>query len=243
MTSGGATGGDSQAWRAFRAVRWSLALLIVLGALGVYAYWVVTDTRPVCDVTTVTPGFTAGAASQLTRSCRLPDVADFVYVLAVVGVLLLPDARSIKIGSLAFERLTSRVEEQTREISRLSATMSQTVNIGADLIDQLRAAVRQQHETLGDLRASLPGDAVTADRLKTVEDAFQRLADASLPELLLAAMAGYELVRDARTAAAEAVARSATVSPAEEAAAVEAEEVLRQVAPTGEGEAVDGGHG
>ena len=40
---------------------------------------------------------TAGGKTTTTSTCGLPDVTDFIYVLAAVALLLLPDA--INIGS------------------------------------------------------------------------------------------------------------------------------------------------
>jgi hypothetical protein len=62
---------------------------------------------------------TAGGKATTTLTCGLPDVTDFIYVLAAAALLLLPDAHRLKIGGFEFERLASKVDEQTREISQL----------------------------------------------------------------------------------------------------------------------------
>jgi hypothetical protein len=154
-------------------------------------------------------------------------------VLAVVGVLLVPDAKSLKVGGLAFERLTKKVDQQTQEISQLRATMSTTVNVGADFIDHLRTAIRQQKDTLGDLRARLPTNPSTISKLKIMDDVAQQLDEAQFPELLSAALAGQDLIREARATAEEAVVKSVTVSDADVASAQEAEEVLSRIPPPG----------
>lgn len=94
-------------------MRWVIALFLVVGTLTVYAFWLFTGARPACQVTTA-------ASGSVTKICGLPDVSDYIYVLAVVAVLLLPEAKSIKLGGLEFERLTTAVSEQAGEISRLS---------------------------------------------------------------------------------------------------------------------------
>jgi hypothetical protein len=203
-------------------------------ALIAFAYWLKTGTRLACRVTTVTPGSSLNshaAGAQITRTCGLPDVSNFVYVLAVVSVLLLPDARSIKIGALSFERLTAKVEQQTREISRLTANVNQTVNLGASIADELRAAIRQQRQTLDDLHAHLAADAEAVGKLGVIDDIYRRLDQATLPELLGAATAAAELIRGAREDAEQAVVRSVAVSETDATTALDAEEVLRQVAP------------
>src|SRR6266581_4763233 len=107
---------ESRWWTAFRWARWTLAFLVVAGALGITSYWIASDSRPVCDVSTIS----GSPLNETTRTCRLPDVTDYIYVLAVVGVLVLPEAKRIKIGGLEFERLTNEVRRQADEIARLS---------------------------------------------------------------------------------------------------------------------------
>lgn len=85
-----------------RGARWTLATLIVGGWLAIYGYWLATDAQPDCSVTTVTQTGSA-AYKSVTRNCSLPDVTSFVYVLAPVAMLLLPDAKSIRLGVLGVE--------------------------------------------------------------------------------------------------------------------------------------------
>src|ERR1035438_430603 len=109
--------GESDTVKIFRWARWTLAFAISVATLGLMAYWLATGTRPACQVVTVAP--VNAQPTTTTTTCGLPSVSDFVYVLAVVGLLLLPDAKSLSFGGLGFERLTYQVEQQTREIGVL----------------------------------------------------------------------------------------------------------------------------
>ena len=74
-----------QGWvESTRAVRWGLALALVLAALAVFAYWLAAGTHLSCQIVTVT----AGGKATTTSTCGLPDVTDFIYVLAAVALLL-----------------------------------------------------------------------------------------------------------------------------------------------------------
>lgn len=135
---------ESGAWKAFRRARWTLAFLIVAGALSLSSYWIATDERPVCDVTTIS----GSAINETTKSCTLPNVTDYIYVVAVVGVLLLPEAKRIKIGGLEFERLTNEVKRQSDEISRLNqqvttiAHNSQILNLAIHAVGMVSEAAQ-----------------------------------------------------------------------------------------------------
>jgi len=89
---------------ACRLARWILAAAILLGWLGLYGYWLVSGAHPDCQVTTVTR---AGTAAATTRSCGLPGTAGYIYVGAIVLLLLLPDAKAIRIAGASFERYDS----------------------------------------------------------------------------------------------------------------------------------------
>jgi hypothetical protein len=213
---------ESRTWKFFRFVRWFLALLVVLGALAVFAYWLHTGMRLACQVTTVVhaggiPSSSTGTAT--TTTCGLPPVSDFIYVLAVVGVLLIPDAGILKIGGLHFERLSNRIEAQSRELNRLSNTVHQTFNFGvtqAALTEEVRAEVRRQKQSLADLESYLPTDDQTRSLVKNVNDL--PIDKAPLLELLHAGMIAQPLIEQARMALARRVtAPSATQDePAEE---------------------------
>lgn len=94
--------GHSRKTAPFPGVRWALAALIVAGWLGLFGYWLVSGDQPVCHVTTVS---LAGSPTRTTRSCGLPDATSYLYVFGVVAMLLLPDARSIRVGAFQFDRL------------------------------------------------------------------------------------------------------------------------------------------
>jgi len=49
--------------------------------------------------------------------------AHYVYVGAIVVLLLLPDAQSIGFGGIKFERLTNEVRRQADEIARLNVSV------------------------------------------------------------------------------------------------------------------------
>jgi hypothetical protein len=101
-----------------RAIRWALALALVLAALALFSYWLLANKDLACQVVTVTtPG--SPAKTTTTQTCGLPDVADFVYVLAAVALLLLPDTQRLRVGGFEFERLSSKIEEQPHEIRQL----------------------------------------------------------------------------------------------------------------------------
>jgi hypothetical protein len=132
MASGSSGGKAGTGHAPFRWQRWLAALLLTGGALGIYAFWLFTGAHPVCQVTV--------AGSAVTKTCGLPDVTDFCYVLAVVAVLLLPDAKSIKIGGLEFVRLTNAVREQAAELDRLSQQVSQVVHTTSNISVTIAAA-------------------------------------------------------------------------------------------------------
>jgi len=132
MASGSSGGKAGTGPAPFRWPRWLAALLLTGGALGIYAFWLFTGAHPVCQVTTT--------GSTVTKTCGLPDVADFGYVLAVVVVLLLPDAKSIKVGGLEFVRLTNAVREQAAELDHLSQQVSQVVHTTSNISVTFAAA-------------------------------------------------------------------------------------------------------
>jgi hypothetical protein len=194
---------------ASRPARWGLALVLVLGALAVLGYWLAAGTDMACQVVTVSTGTTR----TVTRTCGLPDVADFVVVLAAVAVLILPDAQKLKIGGLEFERLSSRVEEQTHEIQRLSQTVSTTVNIGSDLINQARNGFRDTKDILDRVREFLPADGVAAEQLAAMDRLELRIEAESWPDLFAGILTMHGLIEEAK--------RRAFVGPSEDASAEE----------------------
>jgi hypothetical protein len=109
------------AWRAARAawpaVRRTLAGLVVASWLALYGFWLMAGSQPVCQVTTVTQ---VGQSRRVTttRSCGIPSVSNYVYVLAVAVVLLLPDVQRLKIGNVEFERLLAGAAQLTQQVKR-----------------------------------------------------------------------------------------------------------------------------
>jgi hypothetical protein len=196
---------------ASRPARWGLALVLVLGTIAVLGYWMAAGSDLACQVVTVTNG----TARTVTRTCGLPDVADFVVVLAAVVVLILPDAQKLKIGGLEFERLSSRVEEQTHEIQRLSQTVSTTVNIGSDLINQARNGFRETKDILDRVREFLPADGVATEQLAAMDRLEQRIDAESWTDLFAGILTMHGLIEEAK--------RRAFVGPAEDATAEEEE--------------------
>ena len=209
-----------------RALRWALALALALAALAVFCYWLLADQDLACQVVTVTNGATG--SSMTTRTCGLPDVTDFIYVLAAIALLLLPDAQRLKIGGFEFERLTAKVEEQTHEIRQLQQTVNTTVNVGSDLINQVRNGFRQTKDILDRVRAFLPPTADIQEQLTTVDQLEQRAASESWPDLFAGIMTMHALIDAAAgTSAASLLRTSEAADTAEnEAMAEEAESVI-----------------
>lgn len=84
-----------------------------------------------------------------------PSAAAYVPVLAVVALLLLPDAQSIEIPGLKFDRLSNEITRQRHSVDRLSAedslinnslTASSQVNItmGATAVGAAKIATAAQ---------------------------------------------------------------------------------------------------
>ena len=214
---------DGDGWvDASRPARWGLALVLVLGALAVLGYWLAAGSSMACQVVTVSTGTT----STVTRTCGLPDVADFVVVLAAVVVLILPDAQKLKIGGLEFERLSARVEEQTHEIQRLSQTVSTTVNIGSDLINQARNGFRETKDILDRVREFLPAVGVAAEQLAAMDRLEQRISAESWTDLFAGILTMHGLIEEAKRRAFVGTSESAFTREEEEATAEAAEPII-----------------
>jgi hypothetical protein len=210
-----------------RAIRWALALALVLAALAVFSYWLLANKDLACQVVTVTtPG--SPAKTTTTQTCGLPDVTDFVYVLAAVALLLLPDTQRLRVGGFEFERLSSKIEEQTHEIRQLQQTVSTTVNVGSDLINQARNGFRQTKDILDRVRAFLPQTPEVQDQLTAMDQLEQRAASESWPELFAGIMTMHALIDAAARTSAAALLRTseAADTPEGEAQAEEAGSVI-----------------
>jgi len=204
-----------------RAVRWGLALALVLAALAVFAYWLAAGTHLSCQVVTVT----AGGKSTTTSTCGLPDVTDFIYVLAAVALLLLPDAQRLKIGGFEFERLASKVEEQTREINQLRQTVSTTINIGSDLINQARNGFRETKDILDRVRGFLPRTQDIQDQLDAMDRLESRIDAESWTDLFAGILTMHALIEAAQQASADALVQTSEAADTE-VGSQEAESVI-----------------
>lgn len=207
-----------------RAIRWALAVALLLGALAVGLYWLLAGTRLACQVVTVT----SATGQATTQTCGLPDVSDLAYLLAAVVILLIPDAQRLRIGGFEFERLSDRIEEQTREINQLRQTVSTTVNIGSDLINQARNGFRETKDILDRVRAFLPQTPEIHDQLAAVDQLERRAAHESWPDLFAGIMTMHNLIDVAARSSAEALLRTseAADTAGEEAQAEEAGPVI-----------------
>lgn len=236
MTSAASTGNtgkpDRDSWvDSTRALRWALALALALAALAVFSYWLFADRDLACQIVTVTNSATR--SSTTTTTCGLPDVTDFIYVLAAIGLLLLPDAQKLKIGGLEFERLTVKVEEQTHEIRQLQQTVNTTVNVGSDLINQVRNGFRQTKDILDRVRAFLPQTPDVQEQLAAVDQLEQRAASESWPDLFAGIMTMHALIDAAASASAASLLRTSEAADTaeNEARAEEAESVISDYLP------------
>jgi hypothetical protein len=193
-----------------RAIRWTLALALTLTSLAVFTYWLYAGKHLACQVVTVSTPSTPGspAATTTTQTCGLPDVTDFVYVLAAVLLLLVPDVRRLRIGGFEFERLSSKIDEQTREISQLRQTVSTTVNVGSDLIIQARNGFRQTKDILDRVRAFLPQTEAIKEQLAAVDRLEAHAANESWPELFAGIITMHSLIDAAANASADAMVRT-----------------------------------
>lgn len=208
-----------------RAVRWALALALVLAALAVFAYWLFANQRLSCQITTVS---TPGSAPKTTQTCGLPDVTDFVYVVAAAALLLIPDAQRLRVGGFEFERLSTKIDEQTREINQLKQTVSTTINIGSDLINQARNGFRETKDILDRVRGFLPQTLEYQDQLAAMDRLERRLDAESWPDLFAGIMTMHALIDAAARASAAALLRTSEAADTaeSEAQAEEAESVI-----------------
>lgn len=213
-----------------RAIRWTLALALTLASLAVFTYWLYTGKHLACQVVTVSSRATLGspATTTTTQTCGLPDVTDFVYVLAAVLLLLVPDVQRLRIGGFEFERLSSKIDEQTREINQLRQTVSTTVNVGSDLIIQARNGFRETKDILDRVRAFLPQTEEIQEQLAAVDRLEAHAANESWPELFAGIMTMHSLIEAAANTSADIMVHtSEEADTAEsEAQAEEAESVI-----------------
>ena len=151
-----------------------------------------------------------------------------MYVLGAVVVLLIPDAQRLRIGGFEFERLSDRIEEQTREIGQLRQTVSTTVNIGSDLINQARNGFRETKDILDRVRAFLPQTPEVREQLAAIDQLEARAAHESWPDLFAGIITMHNLIDTAAAASADALVRTSEAADTaeEEARAEEAGPVI-----------------
>lgn len=217
--------GNNEAWwlLVLRVLRWLGALAFALLALRATG-------QETCHLTTTSlaglPASSPLPRTQTTSTCTGVGFSDLIGYFLVIAVLLLPDAKSIGVGGFRFERLSSKVDEVSREVGALSQNLNQTFNIGANALDELRAGLRRQKADLDEVRDSLPDDERTLRELRVVDDVTKRSDDAAPPEIFRASMLAAALIEEAKRAAEEEVDRSAEVGAADVENAVDAQEVL-----------------
>ena len=148
--------------------------------------------------------------------------------ILTVALLLRPDAQRLKIGGFEFERLTAKVEEQTHEIRQLQQTVNTTVNVGSDLINQVRNGFRQTKDILDRVRAFLPQTAEIQEQLTAVDQLEQRAASESWPDLFAGIMTMHALIDTAASASAASLLRTSEAADTaeNEARAETAESVI-----------------
>jgi hypothetical protein len=219
--------GESTWVESSRAIRWALALTLVLASLAVFSYWLFAGEHLSCQVVIVsTPG--SPAKTTTTQTCGLPDITDFIYVLAAVALLLLPDTQKLRVGGFEFERLSSKIEEQTLEIRQLQQTVSTTINIGSDLINQARNGFSQTKDVLDRVRGFLPQTPEVQEQLATIDQLADRIDSESWPDLFAGIMTTHALIDEAARASADALLRTSEAADTAEgqAQAEEAESVI-----------------
>lgn len=217
---------SSPIWRYSNVVRWAIALVIAALAL-------LATRHEVCHLTTTNltglPSTSPLPRTATTTTCTGIGFDDLAGYLLVIAVLLLPDAKTIGIGGFRFERLTSKVEEVSKEVGALSQNLNQTFNIGADAVNELRVGLRKQKAELDEVRGSLPADERTKRQLALVDAVAKRSDDASPTEILHASITAASLIEDAKRAAIAEVDRTVAVSEADVASAQDAGVVLNRL--------------
>ena len=98
-------------------------------------------------------------------------------------------------------------------LQRLSQTVSTTVNIGSDLINQARNGFRETKDILDRVREFLPATGVTAQQMAAMDRLEQRIDAESWTDLFAGILTMHGLIEEAK--------RRALVGPDETAAAEE----------------------
>jgi hypothetical protein len=219
---------ESRAWRVFRAIRWTAALVVVVLVVRASQINVCSTTNATRTGLGIFSGLPKTASS---RVCTPPGLSDLVGYFAIIAVLLLPDAKSIGIGGLQFERLTSQVASVGQDVRELRQTVTTTITIGASLIDEMRTHFKTQKMSLDNLRGFLPSEARTAERLHTIDEFARGLDSAPLGSIIKEIGVMEDLIDEVKQATARELARQGAASDTEEevAGAQEAQEVVREI--------------
>lgn len=205
---------ESRAWRAFKAARWIASLVVVILAARAAGH-------DVCNVTTTTrtglPSLSWLPRTESSRACRPAGLSDLVAYAVIIAVLLIPDARSLSIGSLKFERLSSTVEQVAEDVGTLvNQSVSQTVTVGESLLEQNRNGFLSEKAHLDVIRGFLPQDMETRSQLEYLDDLAQRAASATWQELTYSIYISQLLLNKVRTASEAAVLTTGTVGDTDE---------------------------
>ena len=189
MAPNGTPSRQQQRWR---WARWAVAVLIVGAVAGFSAFWLVTGENPSCIATTKTWTNTrarAGANSISTgvrRVCGLPDTSDYLYVLALAGLFLLPDIQYLKFGGFEFRQLSDKVAEQTKEVANQT---KQIDNFKNELKNELKSVV-QTSQAVSQILNLTPVSAPHADSSRSAEGIAEAQADH--PQLVRQRVIGKE---------------------------------------------------
>ena len=219
----------STAWKIASVARWVAALAVAVLAAR-------TTGQEACHLTTTTlsglPASSPLPRNESVSTCTGVGFSDLIGYFLVIAILLLPDAKSIGIGGFRFERLTSKMDEVSKEVGALSQNLNQTFNIGPDALNELRAGLRRQMSDLNEVRDSLSDDERTVSQLALVDDVAGRSDDASSSEILYASITAATLIEEAKRIAKAAVDRSTAVSDFDLATAQDASTVLARLLAT-----------
>jgi hypothetical protein len=231
---------------ASRPLRWAVALVLVVGSLALFGYWLEAGKELACQVVTVSVGGGAAGKVTTTSTCGLPNISDFAFVLAVVVVLLVPDAQRLRVGGFEFERLSTKIDDQTHEIGQLRQQVSNfnTINIGADLlphdredsnlISQARDGFRERKDILDEVRDFLPDTPAVRDQLAEIDALEQRINAESWPDLVRGTLLAADLIKQAGNVAADILVRTSQAADTERdvALAQQAESVIARYLPS-----------
>jgi hypothetical protein len=183
------------------------------------------------------PPFTWLPRTQTTRACRPAGLPDLAAYFVIVAVLLIPDARSLSLGSLKFERLSSQVDQVAKDVGTLlslavsqSQSQSQKVVLHESLVEQAREGFISDKAFIDTARGLLPHDADTTSQLDHLDELARRLATATWQEVNYGVFVSQTLLGKVRAVSEAAVLSSGTSGDTVEARdqAEPADDVLRE---------------